>query len=63
MSKQTVTGGVSVWTVLLIVFIVLKLCNLIDWSWGWVLSPLWIPVSLVVVLVIIVLFIYFTKSR
>lgn len=63
MSKQTVTGGVSAWTVLLIVFIVLKLCNLIDWSWGWVLSPLWIPVSLVVVLVIIVLFIYFTKSR
>lgn len=63
MSKQTVTGGVSAWTVLLIVFVVLKLCNLIDWSWGWVLSPLWIPVSLVVVLVIIVLFIYFTKSR
>ena len=63
MSKQTVTGGVSAWTVLLIVFIVLKACNLIDWSWGWVLSPLWIPLSLVVVLVIIVLFIYFTKSR
>lgn len=63
MSKQTVTGGVSAWTVLLIVFIVLKLCNLIDWSWGWVLSPLWIPLSIVVLMVIIVLFIYFTKSR
>jgi hypothetical protein len=62
MSKQTVTGGVSAWTVLLIVFIVLKLCNLIDWSWGWVLSPLWIPLSIVVLVVIIVLFIYFTKS-
>lgn len=63
MSKQTVTGGVSAWTVLLIVFIVLKLCNLIDWSWGWVLSPLWIPLSIVVLVVIIVLFIYFTKSH
>lgn len=62
MSKETVTGGVSAWTVLLIVFIVLKLCNLIDWSWGWVLSPLWIPLSIVVLVVIIVLFIYFTKS-
>lgn len=62
MSKQTVTGGVSAWTVLLIVFVVLKLCNLIDWSWGWVLSPLWIPLSIVVLVVIIVLFIYFTKS-
>ena len=63
MSKQTVTGGVSAWTVLLIVFVVLKLCNLIDWSWGWVLSPLWIPLSIVGLVVIIVLFIYFTKSR
>ena len=63
MSKQTVTGGVSAWTVLLIVFIVLKLCNLIDWSWGWVFAPFWIPLSIVVLVVIIVLFIYFTKSH
>lgn len=27
--------------VLAIVFIVLKLCGVIDWSWLWVLSPLW----------------------
>lgn len=30
---------------LLIVFIVLKLTNNIDWSWWWVLSPLWIPLA------------------
>lgn len=24
----------------LVVFVVLKLCGLIDWSWWWVLSPL-----------------------
>ncbi|HEX6245948.1 MAG TPA: hypothetical protein VFZ61_33715 [Polyangiales bacterium] len=23
-------------------FTVLKLCDVIDWSWWWVLSPLWI---------------------
>lgn len=28
--------------ILAIVFIVLKLTNVIDWSWWWVLSPLWI---------------------
>lgn len=28
--------------VLAIVFIVLKLTGLIDWSWWWVLSPWWI---------------------
>lgn len=37
------SDGISLCGVLLIVFIVLKLCKLIDWSWLWVLSPLWIP--------------------
>ena len=63
MSKQIVIRGVSAWTVLLIVFIVLKACNLIDWSWVWVFAPFWIPLSIVIMLVIIVLFIYFTNSR
>ena len=26
---------------LAVVFIVLKLCHVIEWSWWWVLSPLW----------------------
>lgn len=34
-------------TLLTIAFIVLKLCNVITWSWWWVLSPLWIPVAIV----------------
>ena len=29
---------------LAIAFIVLRLCDVIQWSWWWVLSPLWIPV-------------------
>lgn len=28
---------------LLVAFVVLKLCGVIDWSWWWVLSPAWIP--------------------
>lgn len=28
---------------LLVLFIGLKLGNVIAWSWWWVLSPLWIP--------------------
>jgi hypothetical protein len=27
-------------------FIILKLCGVINWSWWWVLSPLWIPIAL-----------------
>ena len=30
--------------VLTVIFIVLKLCRLIDWSWIWVLSPFWIDI-------------------
>lgn len=40
---------------LTIAFIVLKLCGVIDWSWIWVLSPLWISVALFLVIAIIVL--------
>lgn len=34
---------------LLVTFIVLKLCGVIAWSWWWVLSPLWIPLLIVLI--------------
>lgn len=40
-------GGISFAGLLTIVFIVLKLLDKIDWSWWWVLSPLWISAMLV----------------
>lgn len=44
-------------TLLVIAFIVLKLCKVIGWSWWWVLSPIWIPIALVlVVYALIILF-------
>lgn len=36
----------NVLDVLLVVFILLKLCGLIFWSWFWVLSPLWVTIIL-----------------
>ena len=30
-------------TVLTLIFLTLKLCKVITWSWWWVFSPLWIP--------------------
>lgn len=35
------SGGVSFFTVLGIVFVVLKLVGVINWPWVWVLSPIW----------------------
>lgn len=46
MSNSNSSGGIGIGGVLLIVFIVLKLCGVIAWSWWWVLSPLWIPIAL-----------------
>ena len=53
-NNSTPAVGLGLGDVLLIVFIVLKLCHVIDWSWWWVLSPLWIMVGVVVLLAIIV---------
>lgn len=52
--KSSISNGVSVsfTSLLTLAFIVLKLCNVIKWSWWWVLSPIWLSVALVVVLVI-----------
>lgn len=54
MSRNSGSGrsGLGLADVLLIVFIVLKLCGLISWSWLWVLSPLWIPVILIIIVLI-----------
>jgi hypothetical protein len=31
---------------LFLLFLILKLTHVIDWSWWWVTSPLWLPVAL-----------------
>lgn len=40
---------------LLLSFIILKLCNVITWSWWWVLSPVWLPIAISVVVYGIIL--------
>lgn len=49
---------------LALIFITLKLCNVIAWSWLWVLAPLWIPVAAVlVVLAVVALLVGITVMR
>lgn len=43
-------GGVTFVGLLQVAFIVLKLCKVINWSWVWVLSPLWISWALVLLI-------------
>lgn len=44
--------------ILTIVFLVLKLCGVITWSWWWVFSPIWISWG-ITILVIAVFAIFF----
>ncbi len=38
---------------LLILFIAFKLAGIITWSWWWVMGPLWIPIALAIVFLLI----------
>lgn len=53
-SNKGAVGGVSFTGLLTIAFIVLKLCGVINWSWWWVISPIWISIGLVVLIIIVV---------
>lgn len=46
------SGGIGFAGLLTIVFITLKLTDVIAWSWLWVLSPIWISTLLVIVIVL-----------
>jgi hypothetical protein len=61
MSDSKSSGGIGFLGLLTIVFITLKLCNVIDWSWWWVLSPTTIPLAIGISLLLIAIFlkIYF----
>jgi hypothetical protein len=48
-SSSSSSSGIGFLGLLTIVFVTLKLLDKIDWSWWWVLSPLWIPWVLVIV--------------
>ena len=54
-STSSSSSGVSFLGVLAIVFIVLKLIGTIDWSWWWVLSPIWIPAAIIITVLLILL--------
>lgn len=45
--------GIGLGTILFVVFLVLKLCGVIDWSWWWVTAPIWIPVAFCLLIIII----------
>ncbi len=63
MEKKNSNSGIGcgglLAVLLTVAFVVLKLCNVIAWSWWWVLSPLWIYAALAIVIFVLALIITF----
>ena len=51
--KTNVNVGGGFLPLLTVLFIGLKLTDNIDWSWWWVLSPMWIPLAIALFVVFI----------
>jgi len=52
-SSESSSGGIGFPGLLTILFVGLKLTNVIAWPWLWVLSPIWIPFLLTIIILII----------
>ena len=51
--SSSTSSGVSFFGLLAIAFIVLRLCGVIHWSWWWVLAPIWAPLAVLAVVLLI----------
>ena len=51
--NNNTTSSISFSGLLFITFLVLKLTKVIDWSWWWIFAPLWLPVSILILFLII----------
>lgn len=53
MSDKKIVAQPGICTLLFTVFLVLKLANIIDWSWWLVTAPLWIPLGFVIIALVL----------
>ena len=53
--SETKYVGLGLLELLTILFVALKLTGQIDWSWLWVLSPMWIFLSPILIWIVILI--------
>lgn len=61
--KQETSNGLILGDVLFIAFLVLKLTNVINWSWWWITAPVWIPIAIVILAVALKILVLVIKSK
>lgn len=52
-TMEVTIGGEGFLVLLFLLFLGLKLGNVISWSWWWVFAPLWIPLALGVLVLLL----------
>jgi hypothetical protein len=62
-NSKNVKTSYSLTTPLFLIFLVLKLTGLINWSWWWVTSPLWIPLLFGLAILGIILLIAYLSQK
>lgn len=55
-------GQIGFTGALTLAFIVLKLCGVINWSWVWVLSPMWISLVIALVVFAVLMIVFYLKD-
>jgi len=56
-NSSSSSSGAGLGTLLTLLFIALKLLGYIDWSWWWVLSPIWISIGVFFLVLAVLMFI------
>lgn len=52
-NNSTAKGSTNTAVIVAMAFVILKLCHVINWSWWWVLSPVWIPAGIAIILLVL----------
>jgi uncharacterized membrane protein len=62
-SSSSSSSGIGFSGLLTVVFITLKLTGYINWPWVWVLSPMWIPLLIAAVLLLVIGIVAYMENR
>jgi hypothetical protein len=60
-NSSSSSSGIGFTGLLTVAFIVLKLTDVIDWSWFWVLSPILFGLALWVIIVVVIIGIFMRR--
>ena len=63
MSNKNNSNGFGLGTVLFLIFLTLKLTGNIDWSWWWITSPLWIPLTILLIVFAVLGLAFYLKDK